>query len=117
MCSIGIFGWFLLGVRFRFQDCRLKVEGSGLRGPRLWFGVEGLGLRVEGVGLRVEGSGFRVWGSGLGVWGSGFRREILGKLIDRQALAVGILCENHFDLKTIFKAILATLERISNYSL
>ena len=30
---------------------------------------------------------------------------------------VAILCENRFNLKAIFKAILATLQRISDYSL
>ena len=70
-------------------------------------------LRVHIAGYRVASlirkrPAPRTPGTGLhqGPGGGG------GVLVGEVPLHEGILCENRFNLKTIFKAILATLERI-----
>ena len=118
------------GVELRAQDSGFRVQGSGLRAKGSGFMVHGAECRVQGAGCRVHvhgswymahGSGFRVQDSKGGAQGHirgpergcGGRTCFQDPLVPLRFPVLPILCENRFNFKTIFKAILATLERIT----
>ena len=79
----------------------------------LWFVVCGLWFVVCGLWSVVFASGFGVWGLRLGRPGRHWTRWIDSRPTAPPAVRhIKILCENLFNLKTNFKAILATLQRI-----
>ena len=91
--------------------CGFRVKGTWSR-ARFRLQDLGLGVTVPGSGFHSGGLGYRVHSLGQG-FGSGVHRLGLGleATVRQSSEQHPILCENLFNLKTNFKAILATLER------